>query len=159
MKHLVMLIAALWYGAAAALAESDIPLVPLPLEAENVEFTGTWNYSTSNHQVAGDCPNGTPMSGTLAITQSGGEIGVMFTSGAVCNPASMCMFSGAIKDGQLVVSNTAIVDDEGGSASNALRLFFYSASEGGGESASGYVHPKGFECQWKNMIDLWRSED
>lgn len=144
--------------ATAAPAAGDLEPVPLPVDPSKVDITGTWNYSTANHQVSGACPNGRPMSGTLDITQSGGEIGLMVTSGAVCNPASMCMYSGAVAEGAVLVSNTAVVDEEGGSASNALQLFFSSAANGRGTSASGYVHPEGFECQWSHDILLWRPE-
>ena len=145
--------------ATAALAASDIEPVPLPVDPASVDFTGSWNYSTANHQVSGACPNGSPMDGTLEITQSSGEVGLMVTSGAACDPASMCMYSGAIAEGAVLVSNTAVVDEESGSASNALQLFFSSAANGSGISASGYVHPEGFECQWSHNILLWRSED
>ena len=140
-----------------ALAD-ETPLLPVPVDPEKVDFTGTWNYSTANHTVSGRCPNGTPMAGTLFISHTGGEAGVMVQSGAVCNPASMCMYSGGILEGALVVSNTDTVDEEGGSASNAMQLFFGSASEGWGGVSSSYVHPKGFECQWRHDIRLWRSE-
>jgi hypothetical protein len=145
--------------ATSSLAQEKTDPTPIPLDPSTVDFTGTWNYSTSNHKVSGDCPNGSPMDGTLAITQTGNEVGLMVTSGAVCNPASMCMYSGGIDDEYLLVSNTDTVDDEGGSATNALRLHFYSSSEGRGESSSSYVHPKGFECQWGHQILVWRSEN
>ena len=149
---------ALGLSSGLSLAQEDAEPVPIPLDPSTVDFSGTWNYATSNHTVSGDCPNGSPMDGTLAITQTGSEVGLMVMSGAVCNPASMCMYDGAIDDEYLLVSNTDTVDEEGGSATNALRLHFYSASEGRGESSSSYVHPEGFECQWSHQVLIWRSE-
>jgi hypothetical protein len=138
-------------------AQAEVPIVPIGISADDFDFTGTWNYSTANHRVAGACPNGAPMSGTLALTQSAGAVGLMLTSGAVCDPASMCLFDGAIdENGQLIVSNADTVDDEGGSVANAMRLFFLSDEMGAGFVASGYVHPSGFECQWSHYVELWR---
>ncbi|MDJ0627037.1 MAG: hypothetical protein QNJ44_02155 [Rhodobacter sp.] len=145
-------------SAQSALATNEPEPAMLPIDAENIEFAGTWNYSTSNHQVSGRCPNGTPMAGTLDLTYGGGEVGLMVSSGATCNPGSMCMFSGSIMDGQLVVSNVDTVDDEGGIATNAMRIFFTSPEEGAGEVSSSYSHPDGFECQWSHRITLWRSD-
>lgn len=140
-----------------AMAQDDIPLVPIGVPADKFDFTGTWNYSTSNHRVSGQCPNGKPMSGTMEITYSNAAVGLMISSGATCDPATMCMFDGSIhQDGQLVVSNADTVDDEGGSAANAMRLFFLSEELGSGFVASGYVHPGGFECQWSHYVEIWR---
>jgi len=140
-----------------AMAQDDIPLVLLGIPADKFDFTGTWNYSTANHNVSGRCPNGQPMSGTMEITHSGAAVGLMLSSGATCNPGSMCMFDGSIDDsGQLIVSNTDTVDEEGGSAANAMRVFFLSEELGAGFVASGYVHPDGFECQWSHYVQVWR---
>ena len=157
MRYLFFFVFSLFATAAFAASTDDTP--PISLDPGTVNFTGTWQYSTFNHKVSGRCPNGSPMDGTLAITLTGAEVGLMVTSGATCNPASMCMYSGGIDDEYMLVSNTDTVDEEGGSATNALRLHFYSASEGAGESSSSYVHPDGFECQWSHNILLWRSED
>lgn len=145
--------------AGSAVAQDDIEPTPIPLDPSTVDFAGTWQYSTANHTVSGACPNGSAMDGTLAITRNGAEVELMITSGAVCDPASMCIYSGGIDDEYLLVSNTDTVDDEGGSATNALRLHFYSAAEGRGVSSSRYVHPSGFECQWSHDILIWRSEN
>lgn len=139
------------------MAQNDIPLVPLGIPADKFDFTGTWNYSTGSHQVSGQCPNGEPMAGTMEITHAGAEVGLMLSSGATCNPGSMCMFDGAVgESGQLVVSNADTVDDEGGSAANAMWIFFVSEEMGAGFVASGYVHPDGFECQWSHSFRMWR---
>ncbi|MBY4893370.1 hypothetical protein KUL25_11400 [Rhodobacteraceae bacterium N5(2021)] len=138
-------------------AQQDIPLVPIGISAEDFDFTGTWNYRTANHSVAGACPNGSPMSGTLEITHSGDAVGLVLTSGATCDPGSMCIYDGAIDDdGNLIVSNTATVDDEGGTAANAIHIFFLTDDMATGHAGSGYVHPSGFECQWSYFIELTR---
>lgn len=159
MKPTVVALTAFAFAALSqvAMAQDDVPLVPLGIPAEKFDFTGTWNYSTSNHNVSGQCPNGTPMSGTIAITHANAAVGLMISSGARCDPGSMCMFDGAVDEsGQLLVSNADTVDDEGGSAANAMRLFFLSEELGAGFVASGYVHPGGFECQWSHYVQIWR---
>ncbi|WP_324754299.1 hypothetical protein [Roseovarius sp. Pro17] len=154
LAFIVLFIAALSLGAKA---QDGIPPVSLGIPADKFDFTGTWNYSTSNHNVSGRCPNGKPMSGTMQITHSGAAVGLMISSGATCNPGSMCIFDGAIDSGgQVTVSNTDTVDEEGGEATNAMRLFFLSEELGAGLAASGYVHPDGFECQWSHYIQIWR---
>lgn len=140
-----------------AMTQDDMPLVPLGIPAGNFDFTGTWNYSTANHNVSGRCPNGQPMSGAMEITHADAAVGLMLSSGATCNPGSMCMFDGSIdENGQLIVSNADTVDEEGGSAANAMRVFFLGEELGAGFVASGYVHPDGFECQWSHYIQIWR---
>lgn len=146
-------------SALPALSQQDVPPEPIPVDPAMIDISGTWSYSTSNHQVSGDCPAGTPMAGTLSISTDGGAVGLMLETGARCDPAAMCMFDGAVADGAVLVSNTATVDDEGGSATNAMQLFFSSPGAGRGSVSSRYVHPKGFECQWSHDIALWRSEE
>lgn len=159
MKSTVVALAAFALVATSqfSMAQGDVPLVPPGISADTFDFSGSWNYSTSNHNVSGQCPNGTPMSGAIAITHANAAVGLMISSGATCDPGSMCMFDGAIDEsGQLLVSNTDTVDEEGGEATNAMRLFFLSEELGAGFVASGYVHPKGFECQWSHYIQIWR---
>ncbi len=146
------------YSASAA-AQGDIAPVPIPLDPATIDITGTWNYSTANHKVSGDCPNGSPMNGTLAITREGAEAGLMIMSGATCDPASMCMFGGGLTGEYLLVSNTDTVDEEGGTATNAIQMFFSSPAQGSGSASSSYVHPEGFQCQWSHDVLIWRSEE
>ncbi|MEZ5666477.1 MAG: hypothetical protein R3F55_03395 [Alphaproteobacteria bacterium] len=134
----------------------DVAPVAIPVDPATIDIAGQWTYATSNHAVSGMCPLGTPMAGTLSIAVVDGAITVVVDSGATCSPASMCVYEGRIEQGAVVVSNTAVVDDEGGSASNAMQLFFTSPTAGAGRVASGYVHPEGFECQWTHDIALSR---
>lgn len=141
-----------------ARSEDDMPPQPLPRNAEDVKYTGTWRYATSNHQVSGACPAGQAMAGTLTITQEDALAQVLIVSGAVCNPAFSCVYSGVIEQGDLLVANSGIVDDEGGKVTNELRLYFFSDESGGGESTSAYTHPGGFACQWSHNLQLMREE-
>lgn len=151
---------AMLIAAQGALAESsDMPLQPLPLNAEDVNYTGTWRYSTMNHEVSGMCPNGQPMSGELSITQEDALAQVLVVSGAVCNPAFSCVYSGLVEEGDLLVANSGIVDDEGGQVTNELRLFFFSEVSAGGASVSVYTHPEGFTCSWTHTLSLSRPEE
>ena len=106
------LIAILLLALSAGLALAQDDLVPLPVPAGSVEFTGTWSYMTFDHQNSGPCPPGKPMSGTLSIAGTSDAATVTLLSGAVCSPASMCAFDGEITGNDLVVSTSAIVDDE-----------------------------------------------
>ncbi len=138
--------------------QDDIPLVRLPIDPSTIDISGDWSYSTSDHQVSGKCPAGTPMTGILAIAEKENAIDVVVRSGAVCRPASMCSYTGEIKGVDVVVSNIDTVDDEGGSATNAMRLYFFSDTSGGGQVSSRYIHPGGFECAWSHYIELNRSK-
>lgn len=130
--------------------------VPIPVDAATVDFSGIWAFSSANHTVSGSCPNGTPMVGTLSIAQQDGAISLQLLSGAACDPVSMCSYSGEILEGNVVVSNNDIVDDENGEVTNAINLFFYSEASAGGNVSSRYLHPKGFECIWEYSLDLTR---
>jgi hypothetical protein len=161
MKPLFTLLASLAFLSLATLsrAQDEMPPVPLPGNAANMDITGTWSYSTFDHRISGRCPAGQPMAGTLIIGQKENSLDVFIQSGAVCNPVSMCSYTGAIIDGNVVVSNTDTVDDEGGSATNAMRLYFFSETSGGGQVSSRYVHPEGFECHWSHYMKLSRPSD
>lgn len=160
MRSFVLLMLLVWLGSTAAgwaQAAGGPPPQPLPLNATDVDYTGTWNYTTSNHQVSGICPNGAPMAGTLSITQEDALAQVLVVSGAICDPAFTCIYSGVVEGGDLVVANSGIVDEEGGTVTNELRLFFFSEDSAGGSSTSVYSHPKGFSCTWTHSLTLARS--
>lgn len=135
----------------------DIPLQPLPVPADQVDYTGSWNYSTFDHTVSGVCPAGGPMSGTLVITQEDALAQVLLESGAVCDPAFSCVFTGVVEDGDLVVGSSGIVDEEGGTVTNELRLYFFSETSGAGDATSVYNHPGGMTCIWSHRLMLSRA--
>ena len=128
----------------------DIQPVPLvPVDPTEFDFTGVWEYVTSGHTVSGVCnAPGNLMSGLLDIQVAGGVVSLKLVSGAVCDPASMCDYTGEVGAGYLLVSNTGTVDDEGGEVTNALQLFFLNENQGFGQGGSYYLHPKGYECRW-----------
>ncbi len=137
-------------------AGDDIKTEPLPISPKKIDLTGTWKYTSSGHKVTGKCPPGKPLAGTMKIVQKGKQVSLSYTSGAVCNPASVCNYSGVLKDNQLTASNTAVVDEEGGQVVNALGLVIMSNKSAHGTSSSRYTHPKGFECHWESKIALSR---
>lgn len=77
----------------------------------DMDISGSWNDSTSNHKVQGRCPVGTAMSGTLMITLGADALGLQVVSGAVCVPVYMCSQRGEFNSGNALFSD---VDDEGG---------------------------------------------
>ena len=66
----------------------------------------------------------------------------------------MCTFTGTLAGNNLLVSNADTVDDEGGSAGNALNLTVYNNGFISGDGSSSYIHPEGFECHWSYSITL-----
>lgn len=138
------------------LAQDDITPVPIPVDPALIDISGVWVFSSSNHTVSGSCPVGTPMVGTLSIAKEEGAVSLQLLSGAMCNPVSMCSYSGEILESSILVSNGDEVDDEEGEVFNALNLFFYSEAKGAGNASSRYIHPKGFECHWEYSLKLSR---
>ena len=143
-----------------ALAQQDIPVVPLvkPINPKLIKITGTWNYSAQMPTVKGMCPAGGPASGTCTITKDSGDrpYTLVFVSGRVCNPVSLCTFKGTLSGNDLVFVNEAKVDNEGGSVTNAFRLTVLTNESAAGEASSRYLHPEGFECHWSYGITLTR---
>jgi hypothetical protein len=140
----------------AARAEDAAKPPLLDPRQEAAALSGTWDYATSNHTVSGPCPIGAPMKGQLVIAAEGDRATLSIVSGAVCSPASLCEFSGELTATQMIVSNTDTVDDEGGTATNAVFLSFVALTEGFGKSSSRYVHPEGFECVWGHDLAVSR---
>ncbi len=136
----------------------EIPTVPLnkPINPKLINNTGSWNYEASMPSVKGMCPAGNPASGTCSLTKGGDGYTLVFLSGRVCKPASMCTFKGTLSGNELVLSNTDTVDKEGGTVTNALRLTVYTNGHLSGEGSSRYIHPEGFECQWSHGLTLTR---
>jgi hypothetical protein len=161
MKKILLFISALClFGAfvSVAGAQEDIPLVPLtpPINPALINIVGTWDYTSSASSVTGMCPPGLAAFGTVTITGGAGAYTVVFISGRECSPASMCTFTGTLSGNTLLVSNADTVDDEGGSAGNALNLTVYNNQFISGSGSSSYIHPEGFECHWSYTINLTR---
>ncbi|MDU8926945.1 hypothetical protein RXV86_06075 [Alisedimentitalea sp. MJ-SS2] len=146
-------------------AAQEIPLVPLVppelgdrADAANIDLNGVWEFATSNH--TGGCPGSGPgfaMAGLMEIAQSGGVISMEVVSGAACDPASMCSFTGEIAEGDLILWNSDTVDDEGGKVTNTLHLVFQNNSLAQGVGGSLYVHPK-MSCTWGWSMLVHRPE-
>ncbi|WP_417809865.1 hypothetical protein [Thioclava sp.] len=97
------------------------------------------------------------MAGLMEITQANGAISMQIVSGAVCEPASMCSFTGEIAQGDLILWNHDTVDDEGGEVTNTLHLVFQNASLINGVGGAYYNHPK-MKCIWNWDIFAHRPE-
>jgi len=151
----ILMACVLAISAGVVIAQDPEP-APLPVDPSVVDFTGVWSYTVTPMGVTGMCPPGVPGSGELSIAVSGDEVTLTFLSGRTCSPASMCTFTGRVEEGQIMVSNTDVVDDEGGEATNAIALFFSSDSNGWGRGSSRYLHPSGFECVWEENITISR---
>ena len=147
-------------SSSSAFSQSDILLVPLvkPINPKLIRISGTWNYSATMPSVQGMCTAGGPASGTLTISKGGGARPyiLVFQSGRVCNPASLCTFNGTLSGNELVFVNEARVDDEGGEVTNAFRLTVLTNELATVEASSRYLHPDGMECQWSYGITLRR---
>jgi hypothetical protein len=158
MKKMLLLVSVLCVLASVSLARDDVPLVPLepPIDPALINIVGIWNYTSSDSSVTGVCPPGPAASGTVTISGGVGGYTVVFVSGRACSPASMCTFTGTLTGNTLLVSNADTVDDEGGSASDALNLTVYSNTFISGGGSSSYIHPEGFECHWSYSINLSR---
>ena len=120
--------------------------------AENVlsatyDFTGTWNYTISHTQIHGPCPPDEDTTGTCSITQTGDTFTLIFLTGRVCDPASMCTFYGTISDEAYSCSN-GDVDEEGGIISNSIDFTAVSLTSASGPGTSSYTQPGEFQCTW-----------
>jgi len=117
---------------------------------------GEWSYEAYDTWKKGPCPTGKGGSGTLEMTQDGDEVTLVFLSGRGCRPASMCTFEGTLSGQELVVSNSAQVDEEGGVAKNEIVLTLSGENSASGTSESSYTHPGGMQCRWGSKLTLTR---
>lgn len=162
MNHLwIAAFAASLCAASPGLAqEMPVPIVPKSaddaIDPTSFDISGVWEYATYGHSVAGDCPVGHAFSGIFVLAKEGNAVSLVFETGAKCDPASMCNFTGQYEDGFVSVSVTDTVDEEGGEATSALALYFFSETHGSGNGGSRYTHPKGFECEWSYKFDFHR---
>lgn len=124
--------------------------------AATFDLTGTWSYSTTGNWVKGPCPKGTDSSGKLQINQSGDSFTLTIVSGMVCKPASLCAYSGTVAGATYTAKNSAVVDSEGGKASNTITFTASSPHAASGSDSSTYVHPQGMSCSWGFNITLSR---
>ena len=97
------------------------------------------------------------MAGIMEIVQKDGAIAMHLETGAKCDPASMCSFTGEIADGDLILWNSDTVDDEGGTATNTLHLIFQNEALAQGVGGSVYKHPK-MTCMWTWDMIMHRPE-
>jgi len=158
MKHFIpgiLLLCVLVMAVGIAVAQ-DVDPAPIPVDPAKVDFTGVWSYTVTPMGVVGMCPPWVPGSGELSIDVDGDVVTLTFLTGRTCDPESMCTFTGWVDEERIVVSNTAIVDDEGGEATNAISIFVSSSDSGWGSSSSRYLHPEGFECVWEENMTISR---
>jgi MYXO-CTERM domain-containing protein len=142
----------------AVVAVVSLALVSLPSSVglgATYDLTGTWSYVTTNNWVTGLCPKGQDSSGMLTITQTGDTVTLVVSSGMVCDPASMCSFAGTVSGADYTVSNSAVVDNEGGVAKNTVTFTASSASAAAGQDSSSYTLDT-FTCSWGFDITITR---
>ncbi len=131
-------------------------LLVIPALAAAADVSGDWTYEASDSWSKGPCPVGKGGSGKITMTQDGDKVTLVFASGRKCSPKSMCTFEGTLSGDELVVRNSAKVDDEGGEAKNELTLTLAGADSASGTSESSYTHPGGMECRWGSKVKLTR---
>ncbi|MBN2347282.1 MAG: hypothetical protein JXJ22_00505 [Bacteroidales bacterium] len=132
--------------------------VNLPvLGACTYDLNGTWNFTTSNATHTGICPAGTNSSGTCEISQTANLLTLVFTSGWVCDPVSMCTYEGFCSGNTYGFANSDVVDDEGGVATNTISLTASSENTLSGVSASTYVL-EDFVCAWGYDVVFTRAD-
>ena len=112
------------------------------------DIVGEWHYEQIFSTVEGVCPPAKDISGTITIkaVQSGYEL--VFTTGATCSPASMCVYAGRWTEEGYLFENSDIVDDENGLATNIILLVPSGPDSFEGTVKSQYAHPSGFLCTW-----------
>lgn len=120
------------------------------------KLTGAWSYTTSKSWRKGPCPTGGDAKGSIKIEQKKGQVTLTIESGRTCRPKSMCAFKGTLKGDKLKVSNSAKVDNEGGTAANTIELTVKSRTSATGTSSSSYSHPGGMTCKWGSTLTLTR---
>ncbi|MGD8897007.1 MAG: hypothetical protein PVJ73_13300 [Acidobacteriota bacterium] len=131
-------------------------LLVAPALAVAADVTGDWSYEVSDSWSKGPCPMGKGGSGKITMTQDGDKVTLVFVSGRKCSPASMCTFEGTRNGDELLLSNAAKVDDEGGEAKNEISLTFEGEDAARGTSESSYTHPGGMQCRWGSKLTLAR---
>ncbi|RRS30318.1 MAG: hypothetical protein P794_07400 [Epsilonproteobacteria bacterium (ex Lamellibrachia satsuma)] len=119
-------------------------------------ITGSWNFQTFNSTVNGPCPKGKEISGILEIKKEGETIILTLKTGKICRPSSLCTYKGAIKDRHFIVSNSAIVDNEGGKAFNHLDIVMDDKDHMTAQSKAQYKHPSGMKCIWLSTMKIFR---
>lgn len=123
------------------------------------DLSGSWSYATSKSWHKGPCPAGAEAKGTIKIEVTKKKsFTLVFESGRICRPKSMCTFTGEVKGKRYVGSNKATVDTEGGKVTNTITLTATSAKAAKGSGTSKYVHPGGMTCRWGSDITLTKKK-
>jgi hypothetical protein len=130
-------------------------LAPAVGSAATFDLSGEWDYTISGLQVTGPCPKGAGSSGKLEITQEGDSFTLVLLAGATCNPTSMCTYTGTVSGADYTASNSAQVDNEGGTVTNTLTFTATSPAAASGAGQSVYEHPD-MSCTWTKDITLTR---
>jgi len=130
-----------------------LTLVPAIASAGKLDLTGTWTWTATGSWKKGPCPTGGDGTGALKIKQTGDKVTLVFTSGRVCRPASMCTFKGKLTGKKLTLGNAATVDNEGGKVKNSITLTVKDPKNATGSSSSSYKHPR-MTCTWGSKVAI-----
>jgi hypothetical protein len=136
--------------------EDKIEPEPIPIPPKYIDLNGTWNYKTTKPTVSGKCPAGVAMAGTAIFIQKGKDVTLKYVSGAKCEPAAVCIYTGVLNENNLLLSNSVEVDDEGGEVNSAVSITVFNNELGKGTGTNHYIHPKGFECRWNMNVVFTR---
>ncbi len=124
-----------------------IPTEPLAPSEQNFDLSGLWYYQSTNG-----------LSGTMSVEQKGKSVTLEITSGSECKPADVCLYTGTIDGNTVILSNSVIVDKEGGTVTSAMQLVISSDETASGTSTNHYVHPEGYEKRWDAELSLTRNK-
>jgi hypothetical protein len=142
-----------FFGLNIAVAEEKdihdqfIPTTPLVPSNQSFDLNGVWYYQSTNG-----------LSGTMSIEQKGKSVTLEITSGSECRPVEVCLYSGTIDKNAVILSNSVVVDKEGGTVTSAMQLVISSDETASGTSTNHYVHPEGYEKRWDAELSLTRNK-
>lgn len=128
-------------------------------DTRGTSLNGGWFVQGSAPRASGPCPPGSALMGGAHVDQTGQFVRLRFTLGFTCQPAAVCQYEGTITGGRLRLSNSVVVDGEGGKVTNTLDLVIESNDRLSGTSTSTYQHPEGDRCTWTSSVEIGRKPD
>ncbi|MBL8919886.1 MAG: hypothetical protein JNJ54_13550 [Myxococcaceae bacterium] len=128
-------------------------------DTRGTSLAGGWFVRSSAPRVSGICPPGQALMGGAHVDQTGHQVRLRFTIGFTCQPPAVCQYEGTIAGARLTLSNSVVVDDEGGRVKNTLDLVIESNDSLTGKSTSTYQHPDGDSCTWTSSVEISRKPD
>ncbi len=153
MNRIVLVVTSLLAAVGVAQATPGTP------DTLGTSLAGGWFFRGSAPRVSGRCPPGSAMMAAAHVDQQGQRVRLRYTLGITCTPPSVCQYEGSITGGRVKLTNTAVVDDEGGRVTNTLDLAIESNDRLSGTATSKYLHPDGIQCVWTSRVEVTRKPD